>query len=82
MFGSIGVYTTDNWGYAFNNAKIYYSIDDSLSLNSDLSEYNYVTVNTESDILLNKPIVAKKVLLTKNSNGAVYEFKCLGYTIN
>lgn len=75
----IGVYTTNNWGYAFSNATIYYSLNDDLTLTSDLTQFDSVTVSTEADRTLSEPITAKRVLLIKNSNQAVYEFKCLGY---
>ena len=75
----IGVYTTDNWGYSFSPATIYYSDDDTLTLSSNLSNYSSVTVNTGSDIVLSEAIIAKRVMLVKESRHAVYEFKCNGY---
>ena len=75
----IGVYTTDNWGYSFSPATIYYSDDDTLTLTSDLSNYSSVTVATGSDKTLSEPIIAKRVMLVKEYRHAVYEFKCNGY---
>ena len=74
-----GVYTTDNWGYSFSPATIYYSDDDTLTLSSDLSSYSSVTVVTGSDKTLSEPIIAKRVMLVKEFSHAVYEFKCNGY---
>lgn len=82
LIETIGVYTSDNWGYSFKNATIYYSSDDSLTLDSDLTNYPHVTVSTEADRDLSKSIIAKRVLLVKNTNEAVYEFKALGYSLN
>ena len=75
----IGVYTTENWGYSFSTATIYYSNDDSLTLDSDLSNFNSIQVATESDVTLDTPINAKRVMLVKTVDQAVYEFKALGY---
>ena len=78
-FDEIGVYTTDNWGISFNKAKIYYSEDDSLNLNSDLSTFKSITVDTGKQNKLPELIKAKRVMLVKDYQGAVYEFKCIGY---
>lgn len=78
-FDEIGVYTTDNWGISFNKAKIYYSEDDSLNLNSDLSTFKSITVDTGKQNKLPELIKAKRVMLVKEYEGAVYEFKCIGY---
>ena len=75
---SMVVYTTGNWGWSFDKATIYYSDDDSLTLDSDLSNFNSITINTESWQELNEIIQAKRVMLVKHENGAVYEFECLG----
>lgn len=75
----IGVYTTDNWGVSFKKATIYYSEDDSLNLNSDLSKFKSITVDTEKQNKLPELIKAKRVMLVKNHGEAVYEFKCIGY---
>ena len=75
----IGVYTTDNWGYSFSTATIYYSNDDTLTLDSDLSNFNSIQVATESDVTLDTPINAKRIMLVKTVDQAVYEFKALGY---
>ncbi len=77
MVSQIGVYTTNNWGYAFTSATIYYSEDDSLTLSSNLNNFNKVTVQTES--LRSVDFKAKRIMLTKASNGAVYEFVANGY---
>lgn len=75
---AIGVYTTDNWGYAFSQATIYYSVDDSLVIDSDLTKFKSLVIDTESDINLNEKIKAKRVMLIKTQRQAVYEFRCLG----
>ena len=78
-FDEIGVYTTNNWGSRFNKATIYYSEDDSLNLNSDLSTFKSITVDTGKQNKLPELIKAKRVMLVKEYEGAVYEFKCIGY---
>ena len=78
---AIGVYTTGNWGYAFSPATIYYTEDDSLTLTSDLTNVQSVTVTTESDQVLSQPIKAKRVMLVKDTVHAVYEFTCFGKPI-
>lgn len=75
---AIGVYTTDIWGYAFSKAKLYYSDDDSLTLDSDLSKFPSITVDTEKDFTLSSKITAKRIMLVKETKHAVYEFKCMG----
>lgn len=74
----IAVYTTNNWGKNFSEAKIYYSEDDSLTLESDLSQFESITVNTEKLEFLTEKIKAKRIILTKNEGEAVYEFECFG----
>ena len=74
----IGVYTTDNWGTSFTTATIYYSEDDSLTLDSDLSNFKSITISTGATKEISK-IKAKRVMLTKGTNNAVYEFRCFGY---
>ena len=76
---SIAVYTTDNWGYSFAQATIYYSEDDSLALDSDLSQFKSVVVGTEKEEPLSEDIKAKRVMLVKTNVQAVYEFKCFGF---
>ena len=75
---NIGVYTTNNWGYSFDEATIYYSEDDSLTLESELTQFNSITINTERLEFLTENIKAKRIMLTKNNNEAVYEFECFG----
>ncbi len=76
---SVAVYTTDNWGYSFTQATIYYSEDDSLSLDSDLSQFKSIVVGTEKEVKLAEDIKAKRVMLVKTNVQAVYEFKCFGF---
>ncbi len=78
---SIGVYTTNNWGTDFGEATIYYSEDDSLTLNSDLSQFKSIKVKTQSMQTLPQEIKAKRVMLIKESGNAVYEFQCFGKSI-
>lgn len=73
--GSMAVYTTNNWGYAFGEATIYYSEDDSLTLNSDLNQFKSVKIATESEQKLEQVVKAKRVMLVKEYGQAVYEFK-------
>ena len=75
---SIGVYTTSNWGTSFKEATIYYSEDDTLTLNSDLSKFKSVKVKTQSMQILPQEIKAKRVMLIKESGNSVYEFQCFG----
>lgn len=75
---SIGVYTTDNWGKKMSSITLYYSEDDSLTLSSDLSKFNSISIETDKKIILPEAIKTKRVLITKNSKEAVYEFQCLG----
>lgn len=78
---SMAVYCTGDggqWGYPASNVTIYYSDDDSLTLESDLNNFNSVTVSTESWQELNEVIHAKRVMLTKNDTTMICEFECLG----
>ena len=75
---AMGVYTTNNWGYSFGNARVYYSEDDSLTLQSDLSKFKSVSFSTEAKRSLENTIIAKRVMLTKGTTEAVYEFQCFG----
>lgn len=75
---AIGVYTTNNWGYRFDNAIMYYSDDDSLTLESDLNKFKSVVISTENKYELSSIIEAKRVLLLKGEGDAVYEFQCFG----
>ena len=75
---NIGVYTTNNWGYSFDKATIYYSEDDSLTLESELTQFKSITVKTEGLQSLSENIKAKRIILTKNEGEAVYEFECFG----
>lgn len=75
------VCTTSYWGTDFGEATIYYSEDDSLTLNSDLSQFKSIKVKTQSMQTLPQEIKAKRVMLIKESGNAVYEFQCFGKSI-
>lgn len=74
----MAVYTTNNWGNSFSNATIYYSQDDSLTLQSNLNEFKSINLKTESKQFLEQVIQAKRIMLVKEETGAVYEFECYG----
>lgn len=75
---SIAVYDTEDWGNLFSNATIYYSNDDSLTLQSDLSQFDSISIRTGDKRTLANAINAKRIMLVKPQEGAVCEFECYG----
>lgn len=57
---------------------LYYSEDDTLTLESNLLKFKSLTIEANKKIILPEPIKSKRFLLVKDTKNSVYEFQCLG----
>lgn len=84
-------YTTNYWGTAYTTTTVYYSEDDSLELNSDLSNFSNLSLNYISNYTnglgwgknkigwsSEQYIKIKRIMLTQDTGNASFEFQVLG----
>lgn len=84
---SMKIMTTENWGYHCNTFDLYYTLDDSLDVNSELSKFKKAgtfkfknTMNIE-EIKFDNILIGKKFMIIpeiQNNSVAVVEFELWG----
>ena len=84
---SMKIMTTENWGYRCNTFDLYYTLDDSLNVNSELSKFKKAgtfkfknTMNIE-EIKFDNILIGKKFMIIpemQTNNVAVVEFELWG----
>lgn len=84
---SMKIMTTENWGYHCNTFDLYYTLDDSLNVNSELSKFKKAgtfkfknTMNIE-EIKFDNILIGKKFMIIpemQTNNVAVVEFELWG----
>lgn len=75
---SMAAYSGNVYVGWFESCTIYYSKDDSLTLNSNLSNFSSFNLNSGSKQELAKSIHVKRVLLSMPSGMSLDEFECYG----
>lgn len=85
---SMKIMTTENWGYHCNTFDLYYTLDDSLDVNSELSKFKKVgtfkfnnTNNILEEIKFDNKLIGKKFMIIpekQNKSVAVVEFELWG----
>lgn len=85
---SMKIMTTDNWGVHCNTFDLYYTLDDSLNVNSELSKFKKAgtfkfnnTSNTLEEIEFDNILIGKKFMIIpeiQNKGVAVVEFELWG----
>ena len=85
---SMKIMTTDNWGYSCNTFDLYYTLDDSLNVNSELSKFKkagtFKFKNTRDileEIKFDNILIGKKFMIIPEVQGnrvAVVEFELWG----
>ena len=85
---SMKIMTTGNWGYPCNTFDLYYTLDDSLDVNSELSKFKKVgtfnfknTNDTLEEIKFDNILIGKKFMIIpeiQDNSVAVVEFELWG----
>ena len=85
---SMKIMTTGNWGYACNTFDLYYTLNDSLNVNSELSKFKKAgtfkfnnTSNTLEEIEFDNILIGKKFMIIpeiQDNSVAVVEFELWG----
>ena len=85
---SMRIMTTGNWGYPCNTFDLYYTLDDSLNVNSELSKFKKAgtfkfnnTSDTLEEIKFDNILIGKKFMIIpeiQGNRGTVVEFELWG----